>query len=255
MRGLRRRLGLSVRRRRQRRYSWRSRRRQGSTRTRVVKFQVQFQPTLQTTTGVAIPFAFSPTQLPGFLDWQTTMSEFRLLKAKIKVAINPGATTTGEPADQQSTFLRVASRPILTTKAISVNPTVETGLENLGVANLFSATINEARQTKFTKQLYPSDDRNVLTFGFYPYTLQWSGKVYNAAANIVGANTQYLEYRSARRWMSMSYLGPTTSPNDDVVFFGPYLFRMASNLPDTQTLAAWSPACLLTVYAQFRGQK
>lgn len=257
MRGLRRRLGFSVRRRRQRRYSWRSRRRQGATRTRVIKFQTQIAFTLQTSGGLAVPFTFSPTQLPGFLEWQNTMSEFRILKAKLKVAINPGATTGGGPADQTSTFLRCPSRPYVCSKAIALPQSGDgVGVYNLALDTILQATLNEARQSKFTKQIYPSDDRNVLSFGFYPYTLQWSGKVYNSAAgNVSAANTQYLEYRSARRWMSMSFLGATNATTDDVAFYGPYLFRLASNLPDTQTLAAWAPVCLMTVYCQFRGQK
>lgn len=255
MRGLRRRLGFSVRRKRQRRYSWRRSRRTGATRTRTIKFQVQLNFTLQAS-GSALPFVFSPTQLPGFLDWQTTMSEFRLLKAKVQVAINPGATTGGGPADQASTFLRASSRAFVTTTAHVLDPANPEGLANLSLANLFKQVPQAVRQTKFTKQVYPSDTRNVLTFGFYPYTLQWAGKLYNSATPVMTAyNTQYLEYRSARRWMSMSYLGASAAANDDVAFLGPYLMKLASNLPDTQTLADWAPTCLLTVYAQFRGQK
>lgn len=222
----------------------------------MIKFQTQISFALQAN-GVAIPVTFSPTQLPGFLDWQATMSEFRFLKAKVKVAINPGATTGGEPADQTSTFLRCSSRSYVTSKAIRYgSDDTPFGLANLALSDVVKATVADVRQSKFTKQQYPSDDRNVLTFGFYPYTLQWSGKVYNSASHTAsGLSTQYLEYRSARRWMSMSYLGLTNAASDDVTFFGPYLMKLASNLPDTQTLANWSPVCLLTVYAQFRGQK
>lgn len=257
MRRLRRTLGFSVRRRRFKRgYRYRNRRRSSATRTRIVKFQTQIAFNLQSG-GVALPVTFSPTQLPGFLDWQTTMSEFRFLKAKLKILINPGATTGGEVADQNFTFLRASSRPFVTSRAIDVQAgSAVVGVENIALGQAISATINQVRQTKFTKQMYPADNRNVIVTSFYPYTMQWSGKVYNSAAvNITSTNMQYLEYRSARRWMSMSFLGSTNAVTDDVTYFGPYFLRLQSNLPDTQTLADWSPVCLLTVYAQFRGQR
>lgn len=262
MRGLRRRLGYSVRRRRQRRYSWRRNRRGAATRTRVIKFQTQinvpFQAAIVGETISGLPITFSPTDLPGFLEWQATMSEFRFLKAKLKIGINPGATADGQPADQQHTYLRVSSRQFVTTRALvySTAGQQEYGVTNMSIRRVIAGTLADARQSKFTKQMYPSDTRNVLTTGFYPYTLQWSGKVYNASAdNLPSRNTQYLEYRSARRWMSMSYLGPTASSADDVTFIGPYMYRLLANQPDTQPLTAWQPTCLLTVYAQFRGQK
>lgn len=239
---------------RTRRYN--GRRRRFSTSTKVIKFQVQLAIPLQDGQGY-LPITFAPTQLPGFLDWQTTMSEFRILKAHAKIPINPGTTTEGALADQTSSYLRVSSRPITTTKALVAGTSSIVGLVNVPLGVALRANLDTLRQTKYSKQMFPNDIRNSLALSFYPYTFQWSGHVYtNGTDSTSAANTQYLEYRSGRRWMSMSFLGATQEAGDDVVFVGPYVAKLAASTPDVaQTTTTWVPSVLLTVYAQFRGQK
>lgn len=226
----------------------------------MVKFQTQLLFNLQVNpqgvATLAFPLNFVPTQLPGFLEWQATMSEFRILKAHVKVNVDPnaGQPQTAAQRNQQYTFLRVPSRQFVATRAILGS--ADNGVQNQPQDNILTGvTVDQVRQSKWTKQVYPKDDTNIIQFGFYPYTLQWSGKPYNGAFQAAANQTQYLEYRSGRRWMSMSFLGPTEQKEDDVSFFGPYVLRLLSSDSDAQALSTWSTACLLTVWCQFRGQR
>ena len=57
------------------------------------------------------PFIFSPSVVPGFMDYQTTYSHFRILKAKLFVARSIGGDT-----GLSFNYLTVGSRPFAATQ-------------------------------------------------------------------------------------------------------------------------------------------
>lgn len=258
-----------------RRRSRRSIRRGGinSTRSRTVRVSTQVTLPLTATVGSApnvtyypVPLCFTPTQFPGFVDYAQTFSEFRVLKAmcKVHLAVDTDSSVGAPLANQPYTYLRVASRPFLESRATSASRTNAAGGDPIATPSLLAAlriTTAELRQSRWQRQYYPSDIRNSISFKFYPYTLEWQGRPVgntNNGGSTLAANFSYLKYRSGRRWMPMSFLGPNAdavTPNDDVTFFGPYFERLFSNLPDTQAIGEFHPTVTLSVWCQFRGQK
>lgn len=243
-----------------------------STRSRTVRLSTQL--TMAFTAGDAaqvqhpVPVCFTPTQLPGFIDYATTYSEFRILKAVCKVHLAvPGDEQEGAAlSNQPYTYLRVASRSFIESSALlktgAAGPATS-GSNPIAITDLLAGNplnISDVRQSRWQRQYYPSDIKNSITFKFYPYTLEWSGKpVGNYAVDAATAPyTAYLKYRSGRRWMPMSFIGRVPTENsqwDDVSFLGPYFLRLLSTEADTQALGQFRPVITLSVWAQFRGQK
>lgn len=208
---------------------------------------------------------FTPSQIPGFNDYASTFSEFRILKGmcKVHMAVPGDSAESALLANQPYTFLRVASRTFLEANALSVSTN---GGDPSPVTDILTRTepsVPALRQSRWQRQYYPSDIKNSLTFKFYPFTLEWSGKPVGypgASTDFPAASYSYLKYRSGRRWMPMSFLGFSQgtsgqAPNDDVSFFGPYFVRLLSTQPDSQAVTAYHPICNLSLWCQFRGQK
>lgn len=262
MRGLRRRLGFSVRRRRRTSYRWRRRRGYSATRSRLVKLVGTINFAFYQKGGgsngqqLCTPFQFTPTDLTGFTDYRSTFAEFRILKASMNVPMDPSNQT--DPSVVR--IRRVSSRPFTTNLP-------QTNLAEFGntvVSDVRSVTVLE--QSRYSKLLTPTDIRNSVTIKFYPYTMRWTGRPV-AAQNPTNQATSYLEYQSARRWMPFSFLGPLVSGSEtrdnDVTFFGPYLIPYGQdNLPThapssdpNPGITTWARNVQLTVWCQFRGQK
>lgn len=258
VRSLRRRIGLPVRRRRTRRYSYRRRRGISATRSRVVKLvgtvSFTFYQKVGAADGQAAAFYFSPTQLSGFLDYQTTYSEFRLLKAQIALPVDPSVQTDPSVVS----IMRVPSRAF-------VEPlTAASGGTAIGNRAIIPAQTSSAlQQSRWAKLVSPSDTRNVIKFGFYPYTLRWSGRPVNTTTVGSSASINYTEYQSGKRWVSMSFLGPSSSAENDVAFYGPFFMPYGQDGLPTHAPASdpspgttsWARNVQLTVWCQFRGQK
>lgn len=280
----------SYRRYRSRRWSSRSRpsrryRRYGKrsgTRSSLVKLTWQTPVNMQTPTGVR-PLSFSPTQLPGFMDYFNVYSQFRIVKGNLKVHLDtaPVQPVTGQDpptqvlTNQQWTFLKVASRPFIEDQAqenarLLADGSFEGGISNqvFDVADL-QEPIVQLRQSKWQKQYYPSDVRNVLSFNFRPYTLSWSGMPLlgptpsSTADRRVLTSQSYLRAMRPGSWMPMSFTGvsqlaasgTTLQSRGSVVFYGPYLARLLANQGDGQVLTEWNPVCTMTLYVQFKGQR
>lgn len=262
MRGLRRRLSMPVRRRRtRRRFSYRRRRGISQTRSRVVKLvgtvEFTFYQKVGNADGQAAAFYFAPSQLSGFWDYRSTYAEFRLLKAQIALPVDP--SNQGDPS--VVSIMRVPSRAFAEPLSFSNS----TGVQNRQVIPNQSASA--LQQSRWAKLVSPSDTRNVVKFGFYPYTLRWSGRpVYGNTTDIQTLKgTQYTEYQSGKRWVSFAFLGGVnqTAINDDVTFFGPFFMPYGQDGLPTHAPASdpnpgtvsWSRNVQLTVWCQFRGQK
>lgn len=245
-----------------------------------MKLTAQLAFPLQTAAG-AQPFRINPAAFPGFMDYYTTYSQFRLLKATTKVHLTTAPRPAGQEnvlTDQIWTYLKVSSRPFVESVAnstIDINSdgtSVRDGITNETVNNLATVrSLNDLRQSRWQKQYYPSDVKNALTFKWKPYTLQWTGRPFSAFVDSSqpGQNAQegmsYLQAVQGTRWMPMSFTGvsnltgwtPGSAPqlSSGVVFFGPYLLRLNASESDTQSLEAWNPVCTVSLYLQFRGQK
>lgn len=209
-----------------------------------------------------IPLVFTPSQLPGFTDYASTYSEFRLLKAKCKVHLALPGDSSEQPVltNQPYTYLRVSSRPFIEDRAQAVATSQGAASNPASIIDIVGKagnTVSVLRQSRWQRQYYPSDIKNSVSFSFYPYTLEWCGRPignYGATANL---NTRYLKYASGRKWMPMSFLGtnPTSALGEDVSFLGPFFVRLLSTQADDQSLAEFVPVVTLSLYCQFRGQK
>lgn len=269
---------------RSRRFSRRYRRyrRRSGTRSSVVKLSGQATFQMQGSSSVN-PIVFSPASLPGFMDYYSVYSQFRVIKASLKVHLETSpvqvptggtaATTTQVLTNQPWTFLKVSSRPFVESigqaGSIYADGTTDNFIHNSPLSALpVQRSVTELRQSKWQKQFYPSDVRNVLSFRFKPYTLSWAGMPYqtdqaNGSAASTQRGTSYLRAMKPGSWMPMTFSGVTNAAlpgtasqqANSVVFFGPYLARLQSSLGDSQQLQPWSPSCTLTLYVQFRGQK
>lgn len=207
-----------------------------------------------------IPLVFTPDQFPGFTEYSTTYSQFRILKAqcKVHIALPEDSETNAPLSNQPYTYLRVASRPFLESKAIYRE--VPQGGAPIAVTQAlaaFQVTATDIRQSRWQRQYYPSDIKNVVSFKFYPYTLEWSGKPVGGLTPVstTAAGMTYPKWRSGRRWMPMSFVASIPGAEDDVTFFGPYFNRLLSTQADSQALAEFAPVCTLSIWVQFRGQK
>lgn len=240
-----------------------------STRSRTVRLSLQIVVPLTANTGSdtapiysPLPFIFTPTQFEGFAEYASTYSEFRILKANCKVhlALDNDASAGAPLSNQPYTYLRVASRSFVESSAYLTNG----AFSNQPALNLaLTRPVGDLRQSKFQRQYYPNDIKNVINFNFYPYTLAWEGRPFGFARTgdpAPAGGYAYLKYQSGRRWMPMSFLGanfgdPTLDSNDDVSFFGPYFVRLLNTQGDSQTLTAFGPTVTMTIWCQFRGQK
>ena len=208
-----------------------------------------FNPQLETTpdTRQWYPFAFTPGTVPGFTDYQTTYSHFRILKAKLYIsrrALGVEGTTNN--------YLIVGSRPFA---AVTLPGSAATN------PYLYVPPQREAdlRQTKWQKICYPSTVRNVVTASFHPYTITES---YGPIVNGSGGNLWPRIYEG-RKWMPFSWVtagrqvGQQTIPASGISFYGPYMVIDTSGgeLPKPGDNAQVGVECTLRITVQFKGQR
>lgn len=225
--------------------------------------QVPIRFTAQATTGgpyYPIPLVLTPSEFPGFTDYSSSYSQFRILKGqcKVHIALPEDSETNAPLSNQPYTYLRVASRPFLESSALYRE--VPQGGAPIAVTELLAAlrvTTTDIRQSRWQRQYYPNDIKNVVSFKFYPYTLEWAGRAVGVLTPVAStaAGMTYPKWRSARRWMPMSWIAAGSSGEDDVTFFGPYFNRLLSTQADSQALTEFAPVCTVSIWCQFRGQK
>ncbi|UPW41358.1 capsid protein [Dipodfec virus UA06Rod_111] len=184
---------------------------------------------------------FTVHNMPGFLDYQTVYSHFRILKAKAVMATQYGDTK----ALGQTSYLVIGSRPF----AASQRP-----LDRYPAAvDFYLPAVSESdlRQARWQRMHYPSTTTQAISATFYPYTMLAAlGPAYLAK------DAFFQRIWEGRRWMPFSWAWNPKTPNSDstgLTFFGPYMVRNIANatgvkLPDTLTVQ-------LRVWFQFKGQK
>ena len=187
------------------------------------------------------PLTFTVHNMPGFIDYQTVYSHFRILKAKMYMATQ----YADSKVQGQTSYLVVGSRPF----AAGQKP-----LDRYPAASdwyLPAVTENELRQARWQRMHYPSTTKQAISATFYPYTMVGTlGPAY------LSKDVFFQRIWEAKKWMPFTWAWNPKTPNSDSVglyFYGPYMVRNIANatgvtLPDTLTVQ-------LRVWFQFKGQK
>lgn len=184
------------------------------------------------------PFSFSPVSMPGFSDYQTTYSHFRILKAKLFIS-----RTINDNDGSLYNYLVVGSRPFAATQGPF------TGASNSPASFVPPQLETNLRQTKWQRIHYPSTTTQRVTAGFYPYTM-----VGTFGPAQVGSASMYQRIWEAKRWMPFSWAWDNpTSTNQGTSFFGPYMVVDTANGELNVTSSA-IVQCTLQVHFQFKGQ-
>ena len=187
------------------------------------------------------PFVFSPATVPGFMDYQTTYSHFRILKCKLYMARRIGNDTGAN-----FNYLTVGSRPFAASQA--------PGTDNSGPSALVPPQREEdLRQAKWQKIRNPSTIAQVVPIGFHPYTMIQTHGPSTAGA----ANRPWQRIWEARRWMPFTWAQApnATGAAGGIAFYGPYVVVDGYN-GDIPTAYAGRPVeCTLRLTVQFRGQR
>lgn len=213
--------------------------RRRSTASSVVKLTQDATWTLNTT-GTPTnwnAFSFSPVSLPGFSDYQTTYSHFRILKARLFVS-----RTIGDNDGSLYNYLVVPSRPFAATSSSTT-----TVAESL----VPPQTEDALRQTKWQKVHYPNKTTQKVSAGFYPYTM-----IGTQGPAAIGSNTKWFRIWEAKKWMPFKWALNTGTGSTDqyqaITFFGPYMVVDANAGKITDYAEVH---CTLQVHVQFKGQR
>lgn len=220
---------------RRRRYS----RRRGTV-SSVVRLSQDATWTLRNqTTTLWSPFSFSPMSLPGFSDYQSTYSHFRILKARLYISRSLGADNDGS----QNNYLVVGSRPFAATDANQGDDLSS----NFGY--LPAQTEEALRQTKWQRVHYPNTTTRRVSVGFYPYTM-----VGTYGPPVAGGSHAWYRIWEAKKWMPFNWAKKTSSAQDGLRFYGPYMVVDGpyGNVPGDVT---YTVQCSLHLTLQFKGQR
>lgn len=184
-------------------------------------------------------FQFSPGTMPGFRDYQSAYTHFRILYARLTIS-----TYDPRYGDKTETlnYLVAGSRPFAASNA-PVN-------ESTGANNYVPPQLEQdLRQTKWQKVHYPSKVANKIVTSFHPYTMVAThGPVTNTSSTTV-----YQRIWEGRTWMPMTW-----TQNSPLIFYGPYVAvsAMQGTDPDPGDSSTSYPGYgTLEVHYQFKGQK
>lgn len=208
-----------------------------TNRSSIVKLTYNYQIALMSPNSSsvmqALPLTLNLNNVPGFSDYQTVYSEYRILRGVLSL---PTLATTDQFATVNN-YLVVSSQPFALTSA-PLTPTTETSAYNYVPPQLENAL----RQARWQRVVYPDSTRTAVNIGFYPYTMV-------ATDGPDNGTTKYQRIWSGRRWTPFTW---STSPS--VAYFGPYVWRQSTSTDSTGT-EAWQPYVTVTLYCIFKGQK
>nr|WDW25873.1 MAG: putative capsid protein [Cressdnaviricota sp.] len=246
---------------------YRSRRSRTSSKT--IKLTLDGTWTSRNASGTYGAFRFNTTQIPGFMEYATVYSHFRIKKCMLTVSRARG-TETG----LDDNYLMVGSRPFA---ALVAPQRLSNSLQNPGGANLppmlgtsvpnFAHAVmvpdqqeDALRQTRWQRVVTPNNTRPYVHLGFFPYTLVGtygpSVAIANPAPTVGTPATNAVAYQrvwEARRWMPFTWAGGANGTYP-ITFFGPYMITETG--AGTGELADQIQYNVtLTVYCQFKGQK
>ena len=186
-------------------------------------------------------FVFSPASVPGFMDYQTTYSHFRILKCKLYMARTIGGNTGAA-----FNYLTVGSRPFA-----AVQPP---GHQSSGPEDLVPPQLEtNLRQAKWQKIRNPTTIAQVVPIGFHPYTLIQT----NGPATIGIPNRTWQRVWEAKRWMPFTWAQAPVSGGGlgGIAFYGPYVVVDGYDGDVPGAFSGKAVECTLRLTVQFRGQR
>ncbi|AXL65924.1 putative capsid protein [Fly associated circular virus 7] len=198
-------------------------------------------------------FSFNPLLLPGFKDYQSTFTHFRVLKAKLFVnrqiqALVAATSPTPQIVDGSKwNYLVVGSRPFASTTPPVAN-------NALASAFVPDQSTDALRQTKWQRVHYPSTTTQRVSIGFYPYTMVGTFGP-TITTGVGNQNVQYQRIWEGKKWMPFTWALDQTGVDRVMSFFGPYMVADAPpELQETQYMGLGTN-CTLQVSVQFKGQR
>ncbi|UPW41356.1 capsid protein [Dipodfec virus UA06Rod_119] len=216
--------------------------RRTSTKSSVVclTYETSWQPQYSVDTTQHWPFSFSPYEISAFREYKTVYSHYRILKAKMYMAIQyPGSEFQGV-----TNYLVVGSRPFA-----SVARPVETYPSPDWVP---LAKESELRQARWQRLHYPNTTTQVVTVGFYPYTM-----VGTLGPTDPAKNGFFQRIWEGKKWTPFSWAwNPDSGENSNsmgVQYYGPYVVRNYANTNKLPPLVGINVQ--LKFWCQFKGQR
>ena len=228
---------------------YRRSRRSRKTTSAYVTLTQNAQWTLFTDTGAGVDavrkwnaFVFSPASVPGFMDYSTTYSHFRILKCKLYMARTIGGNT-----GSNFNYLTVGSRPFAAVQA--------PGNQSSGPSDLVPAQPEtDLRQAKWQKLRTPSTITQVVPIGFHPYTM-----IQTNGPSTVGLNNRLWQRTwEAKRWMPFTWAQASddvTGGPGGIAFYGPYVVVDGYDGNISGTFSGRAVECTLRMTVQYRGQR
>nr|WPS96426.1 MAG: capsid protein [Cressdnaviricota sp.] len=203
-----------------------------------------FTPATESTGRTWKPFFFNPATVPGFLEYKATYSHFRILKARLYIS----RAIDGETGSTYN-YLVVGSRPFAAVQTVTSSSASPLAFvpEQLETA---------LRQTKWQKVRYPNTTKNVVSLGFYPYTIvQTFGP-----SSTGGTGNFWQRIWEGKRWMPLAWTRDRmgVNPAAGIAFYGPYVVVDSSTgeIPDPVLgQGTGTVQCTLRLSVQFKGQR
>lgn len=190
----------------------------------------------QTQTGNVLAgwkaLAFTCQNLQGFNDYQTVYSQFRIKKCVIKINRGP---------DTNLAYLVVPSR----TFALSAAPPRTVGGNDSWLAYVPPQPEQALRQTRYQREIMPSNIAGKVRVGFHPYTM-----ITTTGPAAVNSTITYLRVWNLNRWTPMQW----ATQNNPIYMYGPYIC-LNNALTNADPTLTTSVSCVLECYFQFKGQK
>lgn len=212
-------------------------------------------------------FLFNVTTIPGFMEYATVYSHFRIKKCMLTVSRDRGANATG----LSDNYLLVGSRPFAALVAPQAlqKPSANPGGGSLppifgnAVPSYSNRTMvppqteDALRQTRWQRVVTPNTTRPYINVGFFPYTMIGTFGPSSIVPDPPTAQSYtavaYQRVWEARKWMPFTWAGGTNS-TAPITFFGPYLVTETAE-GSGEVAGAVVHNVTLTVYVQFKGQK
>lgn len=222
---------------RRRVYRRRARRRSPGSRTRSALIKLTAERTWICGAGNGwYAFRFTPNEIPGFSDYQSVFSEFRILKAVAKIT----------RSDEISHYLTVPSRAFATSKGNWPSAGSSGGkYDNM----LPVRDETQLRQARWQKELYPNTTTGAVSFGFKPYTMV------GTFGPATSTQVAYFRVWEGSAWTPIAWVLPAdyeTGGSSPIYFYGPYIVL---NRADNSTPTDLKVNLTLQLYVKFRGQK
>lgn len=210
----------------------------GSTRSSVVKLSIQFTTSLNyvdpdTTTVMATPVQFGLNGIPGFSDYKSVYSKFRVIRGEVIIPTLASSNTTSTVGN----YLVVSSQPFAETVETAPDPTGNSG------SWVPNQEENALRQARWQRTVYPDSTTTGVRIGFQPYTM----------VATYGPQTSNVERTWQRIWRGYNWTPFTwVTATEGLLYYGPYILRSPT---DDNQGALWQASLTVILYCQFAGQK